>query len=65
MTTKIENQISNIYQAETKKFFRRAEAATYLSDVHGCCVASATLAKYATVGGGPVFRKIGNAQSSR
>jgi len=38
---------------------RRAEAARYVRDTYGIpCVAS-TLAKYACMGGGPVFRKAG------
>jgi hypothetical protein len=36
---------------------RRAEAAQYLREAHGIPCAPATLAKYACVGGGPVFRK--------
>jgi len=36
---------------------RRAEAARYLREVHGIPCAPATLAKYACVGGGPVYRK--------
>jgi hypothetical protein len=36
---------------------RRADAARYLREVHGIPCAPATLAKDATVGGGPVFRK--------
>ena len=38
---------------------RRAEASTYLKDTHGIERTPATLAKYATVGGGPEFRKAG------
>lgn len=36
---------------------RRAEAARYLREVHGIPCAPATLAKYACLGGGPVFRR--------
>ena len=36
---------------------RRADAARYLREVHGIPCAPATLAKYACVGGGPVYRK--------
>ena len=39
---------------------RRAEAAEYLLEHHGLPVAAKTLAKYATVGGGPKFEKFGH-----
>ncbi len=42
----------------TTKYMRRAEAARYLQDrVHA--YTAATLAKLATVGGGPQFQRIG------
>lgn len=41
-----------------QRLLSRAEAAEYL-EAKGQPVAVATLAKYATVGGGPVFRKFG------
>lgn len=40
-----------------KPRLRRWEAAEYLELVHGVTVAPATLAKYASVGGGPAFNK--------
>jgi hypothetical protein len=41
------------------KRYRRKAAAAYLTDVKGVPTATATLAKLASVGGGPVFRKAG------
>lgn len=38
---------------------RRVPACEYLAARHGITVAPATLAKLATVGGGPAFQKIG------
>ena len=40
-----------------KPRLRRWEASDYLRIVHGIEVATATLAKYASVGGGPPFHK--------
>lgn len=40
-------------------FLTRPEAAEYLT-ARGFPVAKATLQKYATVGGGPVYRRFGN-----
>lgn len=48
-----------------RKFFHRKEAVEYLSQVCGYPIATATLAKYATIGGGPVFRKIGQSKNGR
>lgn len=42
-----------------KPRLRRWEAAAYLERVHGLQVAVATLAKYATKGGGPRYNKAG------
>ena len=42
-----------------KPRLRRCEASTYLEQKHGVSVAVATLAKFATLGGGPPFRKFG------
>jgi hypothetical protein len=42
-----------------KPRLRRAEASEYLMQAHGLPVAVATLAKWATVGGGPGFQKAG------
>lgn len=39
------------------KRLRRADAAAYLRDVHGLVISTATLAKYAVVGGGPAYVK--------
>jgi len=41
-----------------KPRLRRWEAAEYLALVHGLQVAPATLAKYASVGGGPGFHRV-------
>lgn len=38
---------------------RRKEAAAYVEDKHGIPCAPKTLAKYAVIGGGPIFRKAG------
>lgn len=38
---------------------RRCEASTYIEQKHGLPVAVATLAKYATLGGGPAFNLFG------
>ncbi len=38
---------------------RRWIASRYLEEVHGLHVAPATLAKYATLGGGPCFHRVG------
>jgi hypothetical protein len=43
-----------------KKILRRNEAAAYIKETHGIPCASKTLAKYAVIGGGPLFRKSGN-----
>jgi hypothetical protein len=40
---------------------RRWEASTYLLEQHGLQVATATLAKYASVGGGPAYQLVGRA----
>ncbi|MDI3308528.1 MAG: DNA-binding protein [Acetobacteraceae bacterium] len=42
-----------------KPRLRRAEASEYLLHAHGLPVAVATLAKWATIGGGPGFQKAG------
>lgn len=41
------------------QFMRRADAARYIRESYGIPCAAPTLAKYACVGGGPVFRKAG------
>jgi len=41
------------------RYFRRDEAASYLTETYGFPVSRAWLAKLATVGGGPVYRKAG------
>ena len=38
---------------------RRAEAARYIRETHGIPCTPATLAKYACLGGGPIYRKAG------
>lgn len=40
-----------------KPRLRRVESSEYLLKVHGIVVAPATLAKYASVGGGPAYNK--------
>ena len=42
-----------------KPRLRRDEAAAYLEQRHGVTVAVGTLAKWATVGGGPAFQRFG------
>ena len=42
-----------------KPRLRRSEACEYLRIVHGIQIAPATLAKWASVGGGPSFQKFG------
>jgi hypothetical protein len=44
---------------ELPKFLRRKAASTYLHEVHGVVRAPSTLAKYAVIGGGPVFQRVG------
>lgn len=44
---------------EPHRFLRRKAASQYLLDVHGVVRAPSTLAKYAVIGGGPVFQRIG------
>lgn len=46
-------------QTSTTRRLRRIEACAYLRDVHGICRAPSTMAKYATVGGGPRFEHAG------
>ena len=45
--------------APEKPRLRRTEASAYLLQKHGLHVAVATLAKFATIGGGPSFYKAG------
>lgn len=42
-----------------KPRLRRKEAATYLLNIHGLPIAVATLAKMATIGGGPAITYFG------
>lgn len=44
----------------SKKYLRRAAAAAYLQEKYGVCTRR-TLDKLATVGGGPVYIKLGGA----
>ena len=44
---------------EPHRFLRRKAASKYLREVHGVDRAPSTLAKYAVLGGGPVFQRIG------
>ncbi len=41
-----------------KPRLRREEASEYLELVHGIPIARSTLAKYASIGGGPRFQKV-------
>jgi hypothetical protein len=41
------------------KLLRRKAASRYLLEMHGVVRAPSTLAKYAVIGGGPVFRRLG------
>jgi len=43
----------------THKFLRRKAASQYLEETWGVNRAPSTLAKYAVVGGGPIFRRAG------
>ncbi len=45
--------------ASPSRPLRRDEAAAYITDTHGLPCSPKTLAKYASVGGGPAFRKGG------
>jgi hypothetical protein len=45
-------------QVTAKTYLRRAEAARYLQERYGAYTTE-TLAKFASVGGGPIFRKMG------
>jgi hypothetical protein len=44
---------------ELHKFLRRKAASRYLQEVHGVDRAPSTLAKYAVIGGGPIFQLMG------
>jgi hypothetical protein len=44
---------------EAHKFLGRKAASKYLQEVHGVVRAPSTLAKYAVIGGGPVFQRMG------
>lgn len=44
---------------EARKFLRRKAASKYLLENHGVVRAPSTLAKYAVIGGGPVFQRMG------
>jgi len=43
----------------TSRLLRRKAASEYLHEAHGWNCAHSTLAKYAVIGGGPAFRRIG------
>lgn len=44
---------------DTKRFLTRAEAADYIAS-KGAPISKNTLQKFATVGGGPIYRRFGN-----
>lgn len=46
-------------QSRNPRLLRRKQAARYLTETHGVPTAPQTLAKLATVGGGPLYRKFG------
>jgi hypothetical protein len=46
-------------QCETVLFLRRIAAAKYIQDRYGLRCSKQTLAKLATIGGGPIFRSAG------
>jgi hypothetical protein len=41
------------------RYMRRADAARYIRETYGIPCVATTLAKYACIGGGPIFRKAG------
>jgi len=43
-----------------QKYLERVEAAVYLTEQRGLRTSKNTLQKYATTGGGPVYRRFGN-----
>lgn len=43
----------------TERYLRRDEAAEYLTGTYGFSVSRSWLAKLATIGGGPIYRKAG------
>lgn len=45
--------------SELPVYMRRADAASYLNATYGIPCVDTTLAKYACIGGGPPFRKLG------
>ena len=51
--------LTNSGSSILRHMLRRADAAQYVRDRWGVPCSKQTLAKYATVGGGPVFRKAG------
>jgi hypothetical protein len=46
-------------QAKLERHIRRIAAATYVETTYGIPCSPKTLAKYASIGGGPAFRKAG------
>jgi hypothetical protein len=44
---------------QSHRLLRRKAASEYLQDVHGVVRAASTLAKYAVIGGGTVFQRMG------
>ena len=46
-------------RAAKRRFLRRKEASDYVKEQYGVPCEDSTLAKYASTGGGPVFRKFG------
>ena len=53
------NAHSAMSLALSGRFYRTADAASFLSEAHGIPVAPRTLAKLRVVGGGPAFHKFG------
>src|SRR5262249_10579249 len=55
----IELQSQSTIDSAYLHYMRRADAARYISKTYGIPCAATTLAKYACIGNGPVFRKAG------
>ena len=53
------NSTANMPKHLQKPRLRRWEASEYLECVHGLTIAPATLAKLASIGGGPGFHRVG------
>lgn len=45
--------------AQSERYLNRSDAAKFVRDRYGRRLSRQTLAKYATLGGGPIYRKFG------